>query len=665
MRNFFILKTSTVRFAQWSGKRYAVFSSLHKVMAIAFLSVSYFLTLSTHLVRAQTTDTLDLNTVVVNAERTADVYESVARNLKIITAEDLNELPLSSIPELLEYVANVDARTRGAEGIQQDISMRGGTFAQVLILLDGTPMIDPQTAHHNANIPVLKEQIARIEILSGPASRKYGANAFSGAINIVTKKQANALQISAEAGSFGYANSAVNYARSNPKSYHNIGAGVKRSDGFTNNTDFETFDLAYLAGIKFENSNLNFKLSHQTKQFGANSFYSAKFPDQYERTHANLLNASYERQGTFHFLANFYYRRHQDRFELFRYEKPSWYTSHNYHVSHAVGASVGTHTQTLFGQTSLSFDYRNELIYSNVLGMQMSDTLLCAFDSDAFFTKTKARNQFNLMLDHAYHRTKASVSAGLLAHYNDAYGWALSPGIDFLYRISNQLRLVASANSGMRFPSFTNLYYTTATNVSDPNLEPEYSQSAEFGVKWRSEKWEFEHVFFARQSKNVIDWVYQANTEIWYSQNIAQIAALGIESRLTISPSTEWWENILFDFMYLQQKNNTTHYSSSYAMDYLKYKFLVRTNFRLIKKVNLLFNVTGQDRAGNYFLGDVEKQYPPFVVFDAKINVALRKTQFYISANNLFNQTYNDYGSVSMPGRWLKMGVMFINKYKN
>ena len=125
--------------------------------------------------------------------------------VSVIPREEIEYAPVTSIQELLEYVAGVDVRQRGAEGVQADISIRGGTFDQTLILLNGVNITDPQTGHHNLNLPVSINQIERIEILEGPAARVYGPNAFSGAINIVTRQpDKTSWKLAIEGGSFGY-----------------------------------------------------------------------------------------------------------------------------------------------------------------------------------------------------------------------------------------------------------------------------------------------------------------------------------------------------------------------------------------------------------------------------------------------------------------------------
>ncbi len=161
---------------------------LRRIVKISVLSISYLVSAPaiSFAVEQDTTEVkmqYDLDEIEVSAQRSPALYSQVARIISVIESKEIESSPAQSVQNLLEYVASVDVRQRGAEGVQADISIRGGTFDQTLILLNGINITDPQTGHHNFNLPVNLNQIERIEILEGPAARVYGPNAFSGAIN--------------------------------------------------------------------------------------------------------------------------------------------------------------------------------------------------------------------------------------------------------------------------------------------------------------------------------------------------------------------------------------------------------------------------------------------------------------------------------------------------
>ena len=128
-----------------------------------------------------------LNEVIVASGRIDLPLRENSRSIQVITAENIRQSGVTNVADLLQQVAGVDVRRRGVEGTQADLYIRGGSFDQTLLLIDGIKLEDAQTGHHTLNFALPLEVIERIEILKGPAARVFGQNAFTGAINIVTK----------------------------------------------------------------------------------------------------------------------------------------------------------------------------------------------------------------------------------------------------------------------------------------------------------------------------------------------------------------------------------------------------------------------------------------------------------------------------------------------
>jgi vitamin B12 transporter len=198
-------KLQVFNFRRWTGKKFSAFNSLGKIIKISFLPLTCSLLAAAPLaLNAQTKKQVQLHEVEVTEEK-KELYSDLSRVVTVIKKDEIAGLPVQSLQDLLEYVMSVDLRQRGPNGVQADISIRGGTFDQIMILLNGINYTDPHTGHHNLNIPVDLESIDRIEILEGPGSRVLGPNAFSGAINIITgtgeKTGANLLF---SGGQYGY-----------------------------------------------------------------------------------------------------------------------------------------------------------------------------------------------------------------------------------------------------------------------------------------------------------------------------------------------------------------------------------------------------------------------------------------------------------------------------
>ena len=179
--------------------------------------------------KAQNSIEKNLDEVIVSANRAQT--EGNITNVQIISLEEIENAPVQTIEDLLEYAMNVDVRQRGGQGVQADISIRGGTFEQVLVMLNGIKLNDPQTGHHTMDLPVSLEQIERIEIITGGASRIFGNYAYTGAINIITKSEmANSVSISG--GENAFKSGGINYHTSTGNLKHNISVNQKESDGY-------------------------------------------------------------------------------------------------------------------------------------------------------------------------------------------------------------------------------------------------------------------------------------------------------------------------------------------------------------------------------------------------------------------------------------------------
>ena len=184
--------------------------------------------------------------LIVTAGKIPTTLVETSRNIIVIEKEEIINSPASGVADLLKYISGIDINERGPEGIQSDVALRGGTFEQTLILIDGIKVNDPQTAHHNLNLPVHLGDIERIEILKGSASRLHGAGAFAGVINIITKKgEKKNLKITTLAGDHKLLEG--NLALSQPIGISNnyLSVSGKRSEGYRHNTDFDMWNIFF------------------------------------------------------------------------------------------------------------------------------------------------------------------------------------------------------------------------------------------------------------------------------------------------------------------------------------------------------------------------------------------------------------------------------------
>lgn len=660
-------------FKKWGRKGYSVYNTLKRIVIISVLSLVYFLS-AVSVIGAQEKDTTEikleynLDEIEVSGQRAPALYSQVARVITVIEEKEIEAMPQQSIQDVLEYFSAVDVRQRGAEGVQADVSIRGGTFDQTLILLNGINITDPQTGHHNFNLPVNLSQIERIEILAGPAARVYGPNAFSGAINFVTKKaKSDGAKVMLSGGSFGYVNAGLSATVKTENFGHLISFNRKRSDGYIENTDFKLSNLFYANEYTAVKGDLEFQAGYSQKGFGANSFYTPKYPNQYEKTKVLFTSAKYKSKGKFHLTPSVYYRMHQDRFELFRDNPASWYTGHNYHLTQVYGGMLNSWIQRKNGKTGFGAEYRSENILSNVLGEMLKKPQEVPGE-DAFFTKSKSRVIFSGFFEHTVFLKGWSLNAGALINrysFKD-YSWQVFPGLDVAKNIAGNMHFFASYNTSLRLPTFTDLYYTGPTNIGNTALEPEKSSTLEGGVKWMDKTITGHLVFFYRNGRDIIDWVKDSPPDKWQPQNLTRIFHPGTEISLKISPAESWgklWPNQIslnYFYQYGKKENNTI--ISNYVLDFLKHKFVASLNQSIGNNISVDLKLLIQDRSGSFISyvqnsEGVEQEYTPFLCTDAKINYRKKAFQFYVSVNNIFHAEYYDIGNVVQPGRWIKTGI--------
>ena len=288
--------------------------------------------------------------IVITATRIPTVFNDVARSIKTINQQDIKNSTAQSVPELLEAITSIDVQQRGTQGVQADVSIRGAGFEQTLILVNGVKLIDPQTGHHNMNLPLHISDIERIEILKGPGSRLYGPNAFGGVINIITKRVEKAK--AAFGGMFGEHNvydSHVNLIYPYHDSGHRLTIAKSGSDGYRPNTDYNGFVFAHSSYLKFDDDEIEISSGYNEKKFGANSFYTTRFPEQYEETRLQYLQGGYHaKYKNFSIKPQIYYRAHRDKFRLIR-NNPAFYQ--NIHKTYSYGLDLQGHWNNKLGTT--------------------------------------------------------------------------------------------------------------------------------------------------------------------------------------------------------------------------------------------------------------------------------------------------------------------------
>ena len=658
-------------FCRWSRTSYAIFNSLHKVVKMGVISGSCsFLSLCSSSLSAQVTnsDTLSekeflLEEVVIGESRTP-VFIAPQQITAVINRNEIEQAGVETLQDLLLYVQGVDLRTRGNNGIQADVSLRGGTFDQTIVLLNGINLTDPQTGHFSLHIPIIVEAIERIEILEGPGTMAYNTVAFGGCINIITRTpQENIFDLSLNAGIFGFIRASANAHIRHKKWYLTIAGDINRSEGFTTNTDYlqgnSFVRLVYKDRIR---GTFDIQGGYQEKKFGANSFYSARYKEQYEHIRTYFASVNYTLiRNQWRLNSNLYFREHHDRFELFRYEAPSWYTGHNYHKTILGGINLQGAYNYKWGNTAIGLDYRQENIWSNNLGESLKNPVLISRKNDSlFYDKAGTRKHIGFQVQQNFLWKNAKMSLGVRGNFCEDYGFNWNLTTNTVWYLRKNVELNYFVQSVYRLPTFTDLYYQSASQTGNPDLQPEKAIVALIGVSWSPQRWKLGLNTFYRYGFQIIDWVRLSLEENWFCRNMTHVQATGIDISATFFPKNKYFSQIGIQYNYLYVSKNSQEYHSLYATDYLRNQIKLNIHHKIYWKVHASWQFNFQDRAGTYldFESNTEQRYKPYLLCNLKISLLLNKTHIFVEATNLFNTKYFDLGNIPQPGIWVKGGVL-------
>ncbi|MBQ9254624.1 MAG: TonB-dependent receptor [Bacteroidales bacterium] len=672
MKKTKFLKKVSFRFKRFENKPYSAYNSMHKAVTIGVVSIMTLTFANATKTSAQVTiaqqeeyaseKTLDGFTLTEDA-----LPNQTGKIVTIITSKEIENLHVQSVNELLSTISSIDVQTRGTHGVQSDISFRGGNFDQTAVLIDGINISNPHTGHYSMDIPINIQDIERIEIIKGPSAIIYGASAFSGGINIITKKGLDkGISLSAEAGEHGFANieSSVAYRVKNVENY--LSLGFKNSEGYIKNSAYDMYNVLYRNKINLKHDNsLSFNLGFNSKDYDANTFYSAKFPNQHDKTSSVLasLKGLFNPCNNLQIIPSAYYNLHTDEFELIKNSG-----SANYHRSDVLGNNINI--KYFYNNFSFNFgsDTRYESILSSVLGTPTT------FVHSEHYNHSQERINFSYFAQANYLYKKFMATVGVISFQNTMIKqkpFNFYPSVNLSYRVNRKFDVFASFNTSSRLPSFTELYYEDAVHQANHELKQEKSLSYEAGFNYKNHLLQVNVSAYYSQGKNLIDWMKtDAQQTKWVSRNINELNKYGIDvcGRVNMEEVLSFLDKnsvltVSYSWMNSVKANDT--YISQYAFNFLKHKFNFSLSLPFLQR--FVFNLSGKYcvREGSFI--DYSKNsngekadYDPYFTMDANLQYKLNNMfSFFVSAANLFDIDYYDIGNIPQSGRWITGGVKF------
>ena len=648
---------TSFRFKRFSRKGYALFSVLGREVLIGVLSVavvSHAMAEGVSVVEELAKDTVvrdaqTLDDVVVLGSRAPLTEGETAKIVTVITSDDIHRAAVATVNDALKMATGVDVRQRGGFGVQTDISIGGGTFDQIAILLNGVNIGNPQTGHLSADFPVSLEDIERIEIIEGAAARVFGASAFNGAVNIVTKHGGDS-SVGIEGGSFGTFGGTGRIAGKG----QSLSASYRQSDGGTENSYFRQSQGYYQGDFDLKGVALDVSLGVTAKRYGANTFYSAAYPDQYESNgrffasleiKGNIPSPRGGREGaTFRYSVQPYWNLNTDHFQLIHGSG----VGENFHRTNVIGGKVNGDYDWSLGKTAFGVEVRNESIRRT-------------YHSD--------RTEVNFFLEHNIIYKRCTVSMGVVANRNTGYDsrFHFFPGIDAKYRVwktdKADCDIFLSYNTAFRMPTFTDLFYKSPTNEGNKDLKPERVQSLRVGGKINSSLFTLHSSLFYDWGTDMIDWVMYFPTDKYHSANFRlDNRGFSINSKLSTLNSKL---SIQAGYCFIDQKrhDDVSIYKSNYAMEYLKHKVTIEPRYTLRSALFTPFPTNGRLPVAFHFDLSYRWQdrmgplYKPFSLIDVKVTFEYKKYEASLSLNNITSYRYYDLSTVRQPGFWCMAGI--------
>lgn len=615
-----------------------------------------------------------LDPVTVTSSLEQKKISETGRNIITIKGEQLEKLPVHSIDELLRYVPGIEVQVRGAMGAQSNILIRGGTFQQVLIILDGIRLNDPLTGHFNSYIPIAAAEIERIEVLKGASSAIYGTEAVGGVVNIITKTYAakndkTIKQLAGQISTGSYGLLGMNAGGVWQNKNHAISAGLvsnntsgeqlRGTKGYIHNN---TVSASYKKHIG-NYSSIMFRTAYDNRYFAAQNFYTAFASD----TAKEQVNSWWNH-------ARFQYEKGKHRFSVDAGYKQ---TTDEYYFNKVAAPNLN---KSKLWQALAMHSYRISTNSSFTGGVQFTEKSINSNDRGNHSVKnTGIFALLNQRLFNNWH-----VNPAIRLDYNEISGWEIIPQLNTSYRI-NKLLLRGSIGKSTREADFTERYnnynksFVASGNIGNPALNAERAMNYELGADvFIHSNIKIATTYFLKHYTDLIDWTLTPYNEMpkkdnlsptgnyFLAKNVANVTTEGFETDIQfvkqINPKKFLFMNAGFVWITSSSSNQTPSlYISSHADFQFNFNVMYRTGLMHFS-VNGIYKRRPEQLSNNAALTSIDKDY-----FTANIKAeadVLKQLSIFLQADNVFDRNYADRFGVVMPGRWISGGLkmQFLNQ---
>lgn len=548
---------------------------------------------------------------------------------------------------------SLDFRQRGPDDIQGDVSIRGSSFGETLILLDGLRMDDVQSAHHDADLPLPSSSVARVEVLKGAGSTLYGSDAMAGSVNVITVQPEHSdLTIGGGVGNFGI-NQQYGSASFVWKNFDEaLDAERDFSSGFRPDRDYRSATFFSSTGMKTDLGRSLLMLAYGDKPFGADQYYGPF--NSWERTKSWFVGVKQDFGSKTEF--DFGFRRHTDDYVLFRND-PGVYE--NNHLDRSWQADLRRHDQ--LSQNSFLY-YGAEGVHEDIVSTNFSGGTI----SDALGTHDRSRGAVYLDYDVRALKRFSFSAAAREEIFSGTHG-EFNPTVAAGVWLKPNLKLKASASRAFRLPSYTDWDYRDPANFGNPDLGPESAWDYEGGVMWTPNgRWRVDATVFERRDHNVIDYVLRDCTsipaselppgavcspsvpQVYHAENLQNLNFTGVEASAHLRLPHDQAVQFAYTELYGVQKA-LNGLQTKYTFDYPVHDGVIAWNGRLPGKFIARTRVGVLDRYGS----------DPYALWDAAVARPFSHVNVHLALSNISNTQYEEIQGVVMPGRSVVFGMDF------
>lgn len=570
-----------------------------------------------------------LEQVTVTATRTPQKIASVAADVTVITAEQIEQKGARNLADALDGVPGVLVSRRGGTGDVAVPYIYGSD--RVVVMVDGKRINIPQgvgrgSSSVNLNNIVVADNIEKIEVVRGGGSALYGADAVGGVINIVTKK-GNGETKTAVSTEFGTHNTQVFSLTSQgeEKGTHWFFSALQdKSDGNRVNSDHDTKNAALRLDRDLNaRENLTFTYDYfDSKGGNPGSTDGGWLPgrNNYIDNSFSLAYSAKHEGGTS--IIKFYDKK-QDRDYTVLSALPSRYEYTN-------------KVRAIDYQDSKQANESNYLTW----GAEYRQEQVITADYGA--NNAPKQNNKALYIQNQYKfNSQTNATIGLRYDNNSAFGSNLLPKVSVAHQADTDTTLFASWGKVFKAPKFDDLYtpYDPAWGGGNPNLKPETGWTAEVGAKKKiGDKSEATISLFKRELDDAIDWA-EVSPWVWQVENIDHLSAIGVNATYATKLSSA--VNADFGYTYLDSHDEKGARKAPYH------------SFNL--GLNIKSGKLNQTVQGRYIS---EYTVAGRVIIDSVAKYKLNESrEVYLKVNNIFDKQYEEVRAYPAPGRTFTLGL--------